>query len=103
MNYKAVKYNNREEALSAFRKMAERKRAWIRQTEQRDKLTYIIYCISAFGEKYNLLPKQAFSYLKRYGGLSFVDDCYAAEHMLSIDDAVNDMSVVCRRNGGGLE
>ena len=71
--------------------------------ELRDKLTYIITCISVFGEHYNLQPKQSYSYLKRFGGLSFLDECYAAEHTLSLNDAVNDMAVICKRNGGGLE
>jgi hypothetical protein len=70
--------------------------------EQKDKLTYMIYCIRLFGERYNLFPKQAHSYLKRYGGLAFLDECYAAEHMLSLEDAVEDLSVICHRNGGGL-
>ena len=50
--------------------------------EQKNKLTYIIYCIDAFGEKYDLMPKQAYAYLKRYGGIQFIDECYAAEHTL---------------------
>lgn len=70
--------------------------------EQKDKLTYIVYCISMFGERFSLPTKQAFSYLKRYGGLAFIDECYAAEHTLSLDDAVADMAAVCKRNGGGL-
>lgn len=70
--------------------------------EQKDKLTYMIYCITMFGERYELQPKQAFSYLKRFGGLAFIDECYAAEHLLSLEDAVADMSVICHRNGGGL-
>lgn len=32
--YKTVKYNNRNEALTALRKMVERKKAWIEKTEQ---------------------------------------------------------------------
>ena len=32
--YKAVKYENRNEALAAFRKMVERKKEWIKKTEQ---------------------------------------------------------------------
>ena len=32
--YKTVKYNNRDEALTALRKMVERKMAWIEKTEQ---------------------------------------------------------------------
>ena len=59
--------------------------------EQKDKLTYIIYCIATFGDHFDLQPKQAYSYLKRYGGLAFVDECYAAEHTLSLDDAVADI------------
>ena len=71
--------------------------------EQREKLSYFITCIAVFGEHFNLQPKQAFTYLKRFGGLAFLDECYAAEHTLSLDDAVADMSVICKRNGGGLE
>ena len=33
MEYKAVKYNNREEALAAFIRMRDKKREWIRKTE----------------------------------------------------------------------
>ena len=68
----------------------------------RAKLTYIINCIAVFAEHFDLQPKQAYSYLKRFGGLAFIDECYAAEHTLSLDDAVEDMAVVCQRNGGGL-
>lgn len=75
---------------------------WIMNKEQKDKLTYIISCIAAFGEYFSLSSKQAYSYLKRFGGLAFLEECYAAEHTLSLFDAVNDMSVVCQRNGGGL-
>lgn len=32
--YKAIKYDNRNEALAAFRKMVERKKEWIKKTEQ---------------------------------------------------------------------
>lgn len=70
--------------------------------EQKDKLSYIITCIAVFGEQFNLQPRQAYSYLKRFGGLSFLDECYAVEHTLSLHDAVDDLSVICKRNGGGL-
>ncbi|WP_293715578.1 DUF3791 domain-containing protein [uncultured Parabacteroides sp.] len=32
----------------------------------------------------------------------FLDECYEAEHQLSLSDAVDDLSVICKRNGGGL-
>jgi len=34
MKYEAVHYNNRDEALSAFRKMIERKKQWVAKTEK---------------------------------------------------------------------
>ena len=35
-------------------------------------------------------------------GLNFLYDCYESEHTLSIEDAVEDMYQICRRNGGEL-
>ena len=34
MKYEAIQYNDRTEALAAFRKMIERKRQWIEKTER---------------------------------------------------------------------
>lgn len=66
------------------------------------RVTYMIYCVSAFAGHYGLNFKQAYSYLKRFKGISFLDDCYEAEHQLSIKDAVSDLTLVCQRNGGAL-
>lgn len=33
MKYQAVKYNSREEAMAAFIKMRDRKREWLKKTE----------------------------------------------------------------------
>ena len=38
MEYKTVKYSNREEAAEALRKMIERKREWVEKTEELAKL-----------------------------------------------------------------
>lgn len=34
MELKAVKYNSREEALGAFKKMVQRKREWLAETDR---------------------------------------------------------------------
>ena len=70
--------------------------------QQQNRVIYIIYCINAFAERYKLSAKQAFAYLQRFKGLVFLDECYEAEHQLSLSDAVDDLSVICKRNGGGL-
>lgn len=45
---------------------------------------------------------EAYNYLDRYGGIAFLDECYAAEHLLSIEDAIHDLTIICKNNGGGL-
>lgn len=67
-----------------------------------NRVTYMIYCINAFADRYHLTAKQAFAYLMRFKGIAFLDECYEAEHQLSLEDAVNDLSIICKRNGGGL-
>jgi len=67
-----------------------------------NRVTYMIYCVSAFASRFGLSMKQAYAYLNRFKGISFLDECYEAEHQLSIADAVSDLSIVCHRNGGAL-
>ncbi len=68
-----------------------------------NKTTYFIYCINAFANKYGLSSKQAFAYLLRFKGLEFLDECYEVEHQLSFKEAVDDLTTICFRNGGGLQ
>lgn len=72
------------------------------ETRTQNRITYIIYCINAFARRFQLTPKQAFAYLQRFKGLTFLDECYEAEHQLSLEDAVEDLSIICKRNGGAL-
>lgn len=66
------------------------------------RITYMVYCINAFAERYGLSAKQAFAYLRRFKGIDFLNECYEAEHQLSIAVAVDDLSTVCMHNGGKL-
>jgi len=70
--------------------------------ETRYKLVYIIYCVSSFSSRYGMNDKQAFAYLYKHKGIEFLDECYEAEHQLSLDDAVNDLTAICKRNGGNI-
>ncbi|WP_290449700.1 DUF3791 domain-containing protein [uncultured Muribaculum sp.] len=40
--------------------------------------------------------------MRRFTGIDFLLDCYAAEHTLSIDDAVSDLQIICQREGGKI-
>ena len=70
--------------------------------ETKEKVTYMVYCVSAFANHFDLNYRQAFSYIKRFKGISFLDECYEAEHQLSINDAVLDLSIICQHHGGAL-
>lgn len=70
--------------------------------ENMDKIRYINFCIGKFAKKFKLTNLIAYRYLSTYKGLEFLDKCYAAEHLLSEKDAVNDLILICRKNGGTL-
>ena len=67
-----------------------------------DRIEYVVACVGAFALRYKLSNTQAYAYLRRFTGIDFLLDCYAAEHPLSIDDAVSDLQVICRREGGKI-
>ena len=67
-----------------------------------NKIEYVIACVGAFAQRFKLSNAQAYAYLRRYAGIDFLIDCYAAEHTLSIDDAVSDLQIICQREGGKI-
>lgn len=73
-----------------------------RHKPSRNMIQYVVSCIHEFAAKYKLTPKEAFSYLFKYKGIDFLNHYYETEHLLSIEDAVEDLAVVCRKNGGKI-
>ena len=67
-----------------------------------NKIEYVIACVGALAQRFKLSIAQAYAYLRRYAGIDFLIDCYAAEHTLSIDDAVSDLQIICQREGGKI-
>ena len=67
-----------------------------------DRIEYVVACVGAFAERFKLSNPQAYAYLRRFAGIDFLLDCYAAEHTLSIEDAVSDLQVICSRKGGRI-
>lgn len=68
----------------------------------KEKIEYIVVCISEFARRYKLSLPQAFSYLKRHQGIDYLDKFYDVEHLFSLEDAVDDVAAICRKNGGQL-
>ncbi len=67
-----------------------------------DKIRYINMCIVEFGHKFGMPSYMSYNYLKKHKALDFLNECYAAEHTLSLEDALDDMQVISRRNGGTI-
>ena len=66
------------------------------------KTTYFVYCVNHFADRYKLSANDAFNYLFKYGGMNFLDEFYQVEHLLSLNDAVEDLTAICKNNGGNL-
>jgi hypothetical protein len=64
---------------------------------------YYVMCVSAFSNKKGLNQRDTFNYLYDHKGIDFLIECYEAEHTLSLDDAVDDLTRVCKNNGGSIE
>ena len=73
------------------------------RTKTENKVTYYIYCINRFAERFKLSSKDSFNYLFQYGGMLFLEDFYDVEHLLSLNDTVEDLVAVCRNKGGYLQ
>ncbi len=70
-------------------------------SELKKKINYTVVCVNEFTNKFNIDSKDAFYYLYEHKVIYFIRDHYDIEHTLSLDDAVEDLTMVCRNNGGG--
>lgn len=66
-------------------------------------INYIVICISEFAKQKLISTKEAYNYLKEYNGLEFLNECYEAEHTVSLNDAIDDLTEICKKNGGTIE
>ena len=65
-------------------------------------IEYVVAAISEFARRNLLSVKEASNYLLRYKAIEFLEQCYAAEHTLSVNDWVDDITAICKRNGGSI-
>ena len=82
---------------------SESRSCWTNKTmEMMDRIRYINMCIVEFGKKFGMTAQLSYLYLKRYNGLAFLDKCYEAEHLQSLDSALDDLKIYCKRHGGTI-
>jgi hypothetical protein len=63
---------------------------------------YYVMCVDEFAKAKSISVKDAFNYLHAYQGVEFLIECYDAEHTLSLENAVEDLTYICRNNGGNI-
>jgi hypothetical protein len=69
-------------------------------SEDASKISFIASIIPAFADAYKMKIPNAYDYLKKYGGLSYLLEEWWALHTENIVWAVRDIYEVCRNNGG---
>jgi hypothetical protein len=66
------------------------------------KIGWVVACVNEFARHNALSVKAAFLFLFNHGGIAFLEEHYEAEHLLSLDDTVEDLLRVCEATGGAL-
>ena len=85
-----------------FCNFAPQKLIYTMSREQSNRIAYLVACVGAFAERHGLTNQSSYQYLRLYKGTDFLRDYYDIEHTFSIDEAVEDLTVICQRNGGAL-
>ena len=65
-------------------------------------IPFINVCIQAFGQRFALSLQAAYRYLHNHKGLAFLIEFYDVEHLQSIEETIDDLVIVCQKNGGVL-
>lgn len=70
--------------------------------EQKKKIGFTVACVNEFAKQHNLSAQEAFRYLFHFKGIAFIKENYDIEHTLDFETILEDLGVLCRRNGGIL-
>ena len=74
----------------------------VRSAPLLDKIESIVMSIGEFGRTHALSSSDAYVYLKKYKGLEYLDKYHVSLSCFPIESLVDDLSKVCRNNGGIL-
>ena len=65
-------------------------------------IPFLTACIHAFGQRFSMSRQAAFQYLHKHKGLAFLIEFYDVEHLQSMYDTIDDLLMICKKNGGQL-
>ena len=65
-------------------------------------IPFLTACIQAFGRRFSMTRQAAFRYLHEHKGLAFLIEFYDVEHLQTMDETIDDLLIICQKNGGTL-
>ena len=65
-----------------------------------DKVTFMTFIITKFARAYKMNSQQAYLYLKKYGGIDFLDEHWWALHTEDPYWSIKSLYQECYENGG---
>jgi hypothetical protein len=68
--------------------------------ETKNRIAFVTFIIEKFASSYKMNRQEAYLYLKKYGGIDFIFECWWALHVDNPFWAVRDICEVCHNNGG---
>ena len=71
-------------------------------SEQKKKIGFTVACVNEFAQQHNLSIQESFRYLFQFKGISYIKENYEVEHTLDFGTIVEDLGMLCRKNGGAL-
>lgn len=71
-------------------------------SEQKRKIGFTVACVNEFANRYKMSSKEAFQYLFQFKGIAFLKENYDVEHTLDFETILDDLEIVCKKNGGAL-
>lgn len=71
-------------------------------SKQKQKIGFTVACVNEFAKHHHLSAQEAFRYLFRFQGIAFLKENYEIEHTLDFRTILEDLRILCRRNGGML-
>lgn len=70
--------------------------------EDKNIIGYTVALISEFARRFDIPPRQAYAYLKRFKGMNHLQEFYDVLHTQSFSETTDVMVQVCANNGGKL-
>lgn len=65
-------------------------------------IPFLTAAVRAFSQRFEMTLQAAFKYLHEHKGLAFLIEFYDVEHLQSMDETIDDLLIICKKNGGSL-